>query len=235
MAAWFRAVCSRPRGEKCRPETSVAPPLCGDEVQDIFFSLKEEEGSDAYEKATKTLSKHFQPKINVPYERYCFRSMAQEDGESIEQFIVRLRQRAIRCNFQNADEEIRDQVIEKCKSHKIRSKLLIRGQELTLDDLRTIAATVELTDKQTRQMGAGAHESQAPGASASVNAVQHGTCTARPGTHTHHSTGSVFAADGLDTSLRMETARLRTRSVTSVVFWALCVLLQDEERTQQNE
>ena len=59
----------------------------GTEVQNIFFSLKEEEGSDAYEKATKTLSKHFQPKINVPYERYCFRSMAQEDGESIEQFI----------------------------------------------------------------------------------------------------------------------------------------------------
>ena len=99
--------------------------------------------------------------------------------------IVRLRQRAIRCNFQNADEEIRDQVIEKCKSHKIRSKLLIRGQELTLDDLRTIAATVELTDKQTRRMDAGAHESQAHGASASVNAVQHGTRTARPGTHTH--------------------------------------------------
>ena len=98
--------------------------------------------------------------------------------------IVRLRQRAIRCNFQNADEEIRDQVIEKCKSHKIRSKLLIRGQELTLDDLRTIAATVELTDKQTRQMDAGAHGNQAHGASASVNAMQHGMHTARSGTHT---------------------------------------------------
>ncbi|XP_038053951.1 organic cation transporter 1-like [Patiria miniata] len=132
----------------------------GTEVQDIFFSLEEEEGSDAYEKSKKTLSKHFQPKINVPYERYCFRSMAQEDGESIEQFIVRLRQRAVRCNFQNADEEIRDQVIEKCRSHKIRAKLLIKGHDLKLDDLRTIAVTVELTDKQTKQMDAGAHGPQ---------------------------------------------------------------------------
>ncbi|XP_038053949.1 uncharacterized protein LOC119726365 [Patiria miniata] len=73
--------------------------LCRTEVQDIFFSLEEEEGQTPTRNQRKP-SKHFQPKINVPYERYCFRSMAQEDGESIEKFIVRLRQRAVRCNFQ---------------------------------------------------------------------------------------------------------------------------------------
>ena len=129
----------------------------GIEVQDIYFSLKEEDGADGFEKTVQTLSVHFEPKINVPYERYCFRSMAQSADESVEQFIVRLRQRAVRCNFQNTDEEIRDQVIEKCRSHKIRTKLLIKGHDLTLDQLRTIATTVEMTDKQVKEMDSGTH------------------------------------------------------------------------------
>ena len=59
--------------------------------------------------------------------------------------------------FQNTDEEIRDQVIEKCRSHKIRTKLLIKGHDLTLDQLRTIATTVEMTDKQVKEMDSGTH------------------------------------------------------------------------------
>ncbi|XP_060076193.1 uncharacterized protein K02A2.6-like [Ylistrum balloti] len=120
-------------------------------VQDIYFTLTEAEGGDEYAVAVATLSKHFETKINVPYERYVFRSMCQED-ESIEQFITRLRRQAVLCEFGNIEEQIRDQIIEKCKSHKLRTKCLEKGKELTLDQLRTIAATMEMADVQAKKM-----------------------------------------------------------------------------------
>ena len=63
---------------------------------------------------------------------------------------MRLRQKALLCEFDKPDEEIRDQVIAQCKSHKIRTKLLEKGQSLTLDRLRMIATNVELTEKQSK-------------------------------------------------------------------------------------
>ena len=130
----------------------------GQEVQDIFFAIPdgdEESTQDAYEKAKGKLNSYFQTKLNIPYERYLFKCLNQKEGETTEQFVTRLRQRAATCAFQNADESIRDQVIEKCRSPKIRARLLEKGDDLTLDQLRTIAATIELTESQTRQMNAG--------------------------------------------------------------------------------
>ncbi|XP_071501987.1 uncharacterized protein [Diadema antillarum] len=98
------------------------------------------------------MNSYFQTKLNIPYERYLFKCLNQKEGETSEQFVTRLRQRAATCAFQNADESIRDQVIEKCRSPKIRARLLEKGDDLTLDQLRTIAATIELTESQTRQM-----------------------------------------------------------------------------------
>ena len=42
-------------------------------MQDIYFTLSEEGGSDIYQKAKATLNKYFKPQANVPYERLCFR------------------------------------------------------------------------------------------------------------------------------------------------------------------
>ena len=63
-------------------------------VQDIFFTLElleGEEGETVYEIAKRTLTQHFTPHSNIPYERHVFRSMSQQTSESVEQFISRLR------------------------------------------------------------------------------------------------------------------------------------------------
>lgn len=127
----------------------------GPEVQDIYYTLNEvraEQEDSVYTVAVKTLNKHFENKVNVPYERYVFRKITQSDKETVEQFITKLRQQAVYCDFANQDEQIRDQVIEKCRSHKIRAKLLEKGKDLTLEQLRTIAATFEMTEAQARHM-----------------------------------------------------------------------------------
>ena len=80
-------------------------------VRDIYFTLTEEGVSDSYQKA-KVLR---------------FREKSQLANETIEQFVIRLRQKAHTCEFGDAatvDDQIRDQVISKCFSQELRRKLL---------------------------------------------------------------------------------------------------------------
>jgi len=55
--------------------------------------------------------------------------MKQEESETVEQFITKLQQQSELCEFTNCDEQIRDQVIEKCRSHKRRTKMLEKGYD----------------------------------------------------------------------------------------------------------
>ena len=102
-------------------------------VQDIFFTLKEvrEDEDNAFVKMKKTLEKHFTPQSNVPYERHVFRNTAQLPSETVEQFITRLRIKAETCELGlTVEEQIRDQVIDKCLSHHLRRKLLEKARTL---------------------------------------------------------------------------------------------------------
>ena len=73
--------------------------------------------------------------------------------ESVDQFVKRLREKADCCEFgETAGENIRDQVIEKCLSNRLRRKLLERGRNLTLNDLQTIARAMEASDRQPGNM-----------------------------------------------------------------------------------
>ena len=59
-------------------------------MQDVFFTLPNGEGDNAYAKAKDALTKYFIPLSNVPFERHKFRTTVQGQGESVEQYIVRL-------------------------------------------------------------------------------------------------------------------------------------------------
>lgn len=83
--------------------------------------------------------------------------MAQLPSESIYQSITILREREDYCEFGNAkDENICDQVIEKCFSSRLRGKRKEEnGRELTLESLQNTARSMEASDRQ-----AGAIENQ---------------------------------------------------------------------------
>ena len=132
----------------------------GLDIQDIYFTLEEEGGSDNYRNATATLTKYFKPQANVLYERLCFRETSQLANETVEQFVTRLRQKAKACEFEDAgavEEQIRDQVINKCLSHELRRKLLQKGQALTLQRSREIARAMEESEKQAHSIEAKKH------------------------------------------------------------------------------
>jgi len=92
------------------------------EVQDIFETLTDPgapdgEDDNVYKAALRTLDAYFTPQVNVPYERHMFRQMRQEENETVDQFVVRLSNQAANCEFGTSkNEQIRDQIIDKCKS-----------------------------------------------------------------------------------------------------------------------
>ena len=70
--------------------------------------------------------------------------MSQQANKTVDQYIIRLRQKAQFCDFANIDENIRDQVMEKCYSQRLQRKLLDRN--IALPDLRTLAQSLEASD-----------------------------------------------------------------------------------------
>ena len=124
----------------------------GPQVQDIFDTLPDKGDDRNFEAAVTALDKHFNPLVNKFYERHKFRQMAQQDKDSIDQFIARLRQQAARCQYADTEQNLLDQLIEKYKNTKVRTKVLEAGNDLTLVQALSIARTVESVTLQEQVM-----------------------------------------------------------------------------------
>jgi len=75
-----------------------------DVVQDIFETLTdpgapEGETDNEYLEALRMLDAYFLPQVNVPYECHVLGQMKQEDHETVDQFVVRLSNQAVNCQF----------------------------------------------------------------------------------------------------------------------------------------
>lgn len=103
-----------------------------------------------YEMALAKLNEFFEPKKNSTYERHMFRVLKQEKGEQIGIFAMRLRVQAEKCEFGTAlEENIKDQIIEKCLSTKLRRELLKLG-EVSLDKILKQAKIFEAIEEQSK-------------------------------------------------------------------------------------
>lgn len=95
----------------------------GADTQDIFFTL--DPVPLVYAEAKTALLNYFKPTKNLPYLRHQFRQARQVEDESIAQFVTRFRLLATDYEFNdNLDDFIRDQVIDKCSSTQLRTKLV---------------------------------------------------------------------------------------------------------------
>ena len=125
----------------------------GEAVQEIFETLADTGEAKDYEKAVKVLNDYFISKVNSTYQNHLFRSMEQQDGETVAQFVTRLRQVVKDCDYgDQAENQIRDQVVQRCKSHELRKKLLEKGEKLTLELLLSTAANYERVQSQLENM-----------------------------------------------------------------------------------
>ncbi|XP_026746906.1 uncharacterized protein K02A2.6-like [Trichoplusia ni] len=74
--------------------------------------------------------------------------MKQEESERFETFLVRLRNQADKCKFAAKDENLIDQIVEKGHSAELRKKILSAGDSVTLQQVITIATTLETVNRQ---------------------------------------------------------------------------------------
>lgn len=123
--------------------------LIGQDSQDIFETF--EDTGDTYENAVAKFDEYFLPKKNDAFERHIFRKCKQNEGESVDAYVTRLKNLAKTCNFGALQNDaIRDQVIDLCRSTKLRRRLL-REKDLTLEKLQEIARASEAAEQQSAQ------------------------------------------------------------------------------------
>ena len=75
--------------------------LMGKDCHHVYkhnLGLTEEEQKDAGAILDK-LGQYFTPSKNVIFERYVFGNLKQEDGESVDAFVTRLREKAATCEY----------------------------------------------------------------------------------------------------------------------------------------
>ena len=123
--------------------------MAGREVQDISEIFTNQ--GTSYAQAAAKLSEYLQPKKNISYERHVFHKAKQNQDETIDNYIVRLSNLAISCEFGDKNEMIRDQIVNSCASSKLRKNLL-REKDLTLDKAQTLSRTFELSATHSKKM-----------------------------------------------------------------------------------
>ena len=82
----------------------------GEATQEIFETLPET-GED-YTTAQAKLDEYFSPKKNVDYQVLQFCQAVQQPGETVDQFVTRLRKLAATCEFGDVAKEIKSAVIQ---------------------------------------------------------------------------------------------------------------------------
>lgn len=123
--------------------------LIGQDAQDIFETFTDT--GDSFEDAVVKFDQYFLPKKNQPVERHVFRKCKQNENESIDSYVTRLKNLAKTCDFGTMlNDAIRDQVIDMCYSTKLRRRLL-REKDLTLEKVQDIARASEAADQHSAQ------------------------------------------------------------------------------------
>ena len=101
-----------------------------------------------YEQLAETLKNHLCPEPIIIAERYKFYEAKQEKGESLSQYIARLRKLAERCNFGAfLEDALRDKYVCGLESNSIR-KMLLAKKKLTLRDAVEKSLSCELAAEE---------------------------------------------------------------------------------------
>ena len=128
--------------------------VAGDEVFDIYLTFtdaqKGDDSAQGYLTLTQSLSNYFEPKKNLDFEVVKFRQEEQREGETIDSFCTRLRQLALRCDFDNTDREIKIQLLSGTNSKRLKRRAL--RDEHDLEGILKLARSLEIADRQALEM-----------------------------------------------------------------------------------
>ena len=123
--------------------------LAEPDVQEIFTALPKNGDATDYNHAVEALNAYFVPQVNSAFACQTLHQISQKPGETIQQFATHLKKAAKDCDFgTDADNQIRDAVLNRCTSTYIKRKLLEEGQGLHLNRTLEVAAQCEKIETQ---------------------------------------------------------------------------------------
>lgn len=126
--------------------------LAGVEALEVFNTFVFADGDkDKYKPVCDAFNKYCNPRKNVVYERYGFWSIKQDDGETVGQFVTRLRGKIKDCEYRDSDDMIRDKLVFAIRNNSVKERLL-REENLTLTKAIDIARASEMSKEQVQVM-----------------------------------------------------------------------------------
>ena len=98
------------------------------------------------------LEKHVEPTRNVIYERFKFNTCVQEQEETIDQYITKLKQMVATCKFEQLENELtRDRLVLGAKDSSAKARML-REPNLTLQKAIDMCRNSEVANAQWKTM-----------------------------------------------------------------------------------
>ncbi|XP_070579454.1 uncharacterized protein [Ptychodera flava] len=126
----------------------------GAEAEKILTRFKFDAEADAndYEKVLKKFDEHFVPRNNVVYERACFRRRVQKAGETVEAYVRDRYHIVNKCEYDDRDEQIRDQLIFGIQDKELSRKLQFKPN-ITVEKAVDMAMYSETVTHQVAAQG----------------------------------------------------------------------------------
>lgn len=120
----------------------------GEEMQDIFetFTFNAADRADLFEATVVKFKTHFEPQKNIDYYVFSFREERQRPDEDLATFSTRLTLMAKKCDFHDADVEVKRQIMAGCKSDRLRRRAM--ENSWTLADILKNGRAMEMADSQ---------------------------------------------------------------------------------------
>lgn len=122
----------------------------GEEHIDTFNTF-ELSSSATLDSVIEKFNGHFEPQLNVVYERYKFRTRKQQDGEPIATYITALKSLALTCSYNDKDDQIRNTLVCGIRDPTSVEKLL-REPKLTLKRTEEFLHAKEISETQTKHI-----------------------------------------------------------------------------------
>lgn len=95
---------------------------------------------------------YFTPQANITYERYLFNRIVQQEGETFDEFLTKIRTQSAKCDYGVIhDSLLRDKIVIGIRSENVREQLLADGDS-TLDRVTTKCRAAELASKQITEL-----------------------------------------------------------------------------------
>ena len=128
--------------------------VAGLQAQEVYgtFTYGTDESPKTYADVMNKFMDYCMPKNNIVYERFVFNTCNQNQGQTIDSYVTKLRMKAHSCEYDELkDSLIRDRIVVGTTSTKLQEKM-IQDKTRTLQSAISLCKSAETTRRQMKAL-----------------------------------------------------------------------------------